>query len=368
MQPDDIPVHDLLGVANEPEPGPDELRAIVARASRKRWATVGIAAALALGLGLGVGYGTSGQSSSTAGTATASGSPASGSTGGGGSSVSAGAAVGYGGASSSPTPRVDAAGVKMSSLFARPSNGVTTRAFVVTFPQINGLPPGCGLQGPRLQAEVSTAKMVGIVEGGIFGVDRTQPVSGVTSQIVGSAEGDPTAVVIAATGPSVSHVSMSFPGGTKDQMAPVEGWVVLTAPVSKTLSYGQSLGMLTANNAHGGVLKSQALKVGVASATTNNIACGYGCPAGAPAAGSATSSGGKPVVAPATPAIRCMPVPCTPVPGVSPLPPVTSGGPQTGGRPPIRTVKPGIGGPAIACVAHSSGSSASGSAAAGSRP
>ena len=211
MEPDDIPVHDLLGVGGEPDPGPDELRAIVARAGRKRWAIAGVAATLALALGLGVGFATSNHPGPPSQTETAS--PASGQNAPANASAAAGASPGSSSGSSSGSTSGTSSGSSSGSgagtplpastsrftrLFIRTASGVTIRGFLVTSPRILGLPAGCNLSGARLQVEVSTARMVGTASSGLGGVDRSQPLSAISSEVVGSAEGVPTAVVAAA--------------------------------------------------------------------------------------------------------------------------------------------------------------------------
>ena len=275
MEPDDIPVHDLLGVGGEPDPGSDELRAIVARAGRKRWAMAGVAATLALALGLGVGYAASNQSGSPSQTQTAS--PASaqntpanasaaagaspGGSSGSNSASSSGSSAASSSASSGATP-LSPSTSRFTRLFTRTAGGVTIRGFRATSPRILGLPAGCDLSGARLQVEVSTARMVGTAGSGLGGVDRSQPVSAISSEVVGSAEGAPTAVVAAATGAGVARVSVSFAGGASDAMAPVDGWVALAAPVPGSVANGSNVGTLTGRDPAGKVLTSRALQLG----------------------------------------------------------------------------------------------------------
>jgi hypothetical protein len=179
---------------------------------------------------------------------------------------------------------------------------VTIRSFLVTYPEIFGALPSCGMQGAHLQAEVSTARMVGIVGGGFSGADKTQPASSIWSQVVGTAEGDPVAVVTAATGATVGQVSMTFAGGTTDQMTPVAGWVALAAPVPAALSYGQTAGTLTERDSAGKVIGSQSVRLGVQS---GNLApsCTSGCPRMQPQTGAASGAGSSST-------FTCLPAPC----------------------------------------------------------
>ncbi len=102
MDPDDLPLHDLLGVGDDAAPGPDPLRAIVARAGRRRRRVAAGGAVVALVVGGALGYGLSNHSSSPAETSTASSPAVSGS--GSGGSLAAGAANSGTGDSGLATP------------------------------------------------------------------------------------------------------------------------------------------------------------------------------------------------------------------------------------------------------------------------
>jgi hypothetical protein len=363
MEPDDIPVHDLLGVGGDPEPGPKELRAIVARAGRKRWVTAGIAATLALALGLGIGVATSSQSSTPA-SQTATASPGAGQNppgnqntpGNAAPSAASGSGASSSGTSSSYALSGPISPERFTRLFTRTANGVTIRGFLVTVPQILGLPASCQVGGSRLRVEVSTDRMVGAAAGGLVGVDRSQPVSDVTSEVVGAAEGGPTAVVTAATGPGVARVSMSFAGGATDAMTPVNGWVALAAPVASSISYGANLGTITAASSAGKVVKSQPISLGVQSSAPASSGCSIMCSeppqAGATPASTAAKS------ASASRRVACPPLPC---PAIPTAPRVTVPPNQT---PPTITAPTAVnpGGPVIS----SAGSGVAGSGVAGS--
>lgn len=346
MEPEDIPVHDLLGVGSAPPPGPDELRAIVTRAGRKRWATAAVAATLALGLGLGVGFAASGHSSPATQTATGAAAAKQPSGGAGTPNPATGSAFSSSGGTSS-------ARLHLNKLFTRTTGDVTIRAFLLNFPQISGLPASCGMQGAHLQVEVSSADMVGVVGAGPTAVDRTQPASAIWSEVVGTAEGAPTAVVIAATGPGVAQVSMSLAGKTVDQMAPVQGWVALAAPVSSTLTSGQTLGTLTEDRANGTVLASQAVHLGVQPGAALTVPCGPTRPCVQPQTGSA-GGGGTSTNATPMPARACGSLPCAPLPGaVSPAGPANASKPE--------------GAAGYACVVHPPGVSGGTSGSSGSK-
>jgi hypothetical protein len=333
MEPDDIPVHDLLGVGHEPEPGRDELRAIVARAGRKRWAMAGGAATLALALGLGIGFATAGNNPPAS--QTAAGGPASGQNATSGQNPTSGGAPSIGGGSGNSSGSVSylnpiaPATSRYTRVFTRTAGDVTIRGFLVTFPQIMGVPAGCQLGGSHLQVEVSTPRMVGIVGGGLVGTDRSQSLSGVSSEVVGTAEGDPTTVLIAATGSAVAKVTMSFAGEGTDSMAPVNGWVALAAPAGRALSYGSNLGTVTERDSAGKVISSQAVHLGVQSPATSGPSCAPVCPNVGPQAGakagSATGSGvtgsGEAASGSAATRVACPPVPCSLVPRLT-VPPM----------------------------------------------
>jgi hypothetical protein len=362
MEPEDIPVHDLLGVGGEPAPGPDELRAIVTRAGRKRWGTAAVAATLALGLGLGVGFAVSGHSSPATQTATGPAAASGGSNGAGAPNLAIGSSNSSSGSTSSAGAPVSAA-PHLNKLFTRTAGVLTIRAFLLNFPQISGLPASCGVQGAHLQVEVSSANMVGIVGTGPIGVDRTQPASAIWSEVVGTAEAAPTAVVTAATGASVAQVSMSFAGKTTDQMAPVQGWVALAVPVPSTLTSGQTLGTLTERKAGGTVVASQTVQLGIPPGPALTAPCRPISACVGPQTGSASGSGTSTNAA-AMPARVCAPLACPPVPGASaPAPSDTTVNPA---GPAIASNAEGAAG--YACPLHPPGVSGGSPGSSGSKP
>jgi hypothetical protein len=322
MEPDDIPVHDLLGVGDSAggagggaQPGPDELRAIVARAGRRRRRITSVGVAAALIAGGAIGYAVSNHSSSPAAqTATASGSGSTGAPAPNGASSSGASSYSSSSGAAIASP-VSPLGEHFTALFGRTAGGITIRGYLTNYPQPSGALAQCSLGPPPIQVEVSTAKMVGTVSSLPLVVNRSQPTSGVTSSVVGLAEGDPTAVVMVATGSGVSDVSMSFAGGATDQMVPVKGWAVLAGPVAANLAGGQSLGTLVAKGAGGQALSTTKVTPGSGAMKTAGP-CGYGCgtkmaPGSVP--GGTSSTGG--VIAPLapTPACRVYP-PCAPLP------------------------------------------------------
>lgn len=212
-----------------------------------------VAGAVALVAGGGVGYavsltGSSGQKVVATAPLSGSGSPSSGQY-----RSSAGAAA-------APAIAVPAEGFRFTPLFNRQANGVDIRGFLIG-PSAGGVTP-CGEVGPRLQAELSTQKMVGVA-GSSFIPQQLGPMI-LTEQpsVVGEAEGDPVAVVVVQTSSSVSEVRMAFTGGSTDSMAPVKGWSVLAAPMPGLQSSPAdqaTIGTLTALDSSGRSLASSTI-------------------------------------------------------------------------------------------------------------
>lgn len=305
---DDRPFEDQAGSDGEAPPGPDELRAIVARSGRhhRRAAAVGMAATLIVGAA--AGYLISGRSTASSTTVAVGSSPSTTSGAVGGSVNRAGVAG---------TSPFGPAGY--TALFTRTAGPVTVRGFLTNFPRPSvAQAPRCRLMGPpSFRAELSTAKMVGEAEG--FGIDdRTKPLSAVTAVVVGVPEGDPTAAVAAAAGPGVAKVRVAYTGGATDEMAPMRGWVALAAEVpGAAASATTPVGTLTALNAAGRVLSSQTVTMASGGMQFTGP-CGSPCPLQTttttsptsptpPAAPSTTTttangSAGPPATAPSPPA------------------------------------------------------------------
>ncbi len=266
MEPEDL----LRAGDNEPKAGADELRAIVARAQRRRWrvGVGGLAAALVIGGGAGYALSNqhpSGQSvaTSAAGSKASSNSP---------SDRSSGPATASGPSSSSSSTGSGSFPAlfpeRLQPLFTRTAGSVDVRGFLVTstikLPQGYAM-PSCAITGPRFQAEVSTTKMVGTAVAGYVTPDATKPMSDVSASIVGVAEGDPTLVVTAFTGKGVAQVKVTgFAGGGTDSMAPVGGWVALAGPTTSSSSSAVSpvkVGTIAALSGSGQVLASESVTV-----------------------------------------------------------------------------------------------------------
>lgn len=243
----------LGGALGEGSGGPEELRAIVERASRRmRVRSAAVAGAVALVAGGGVGYavsltGSSGQK--IVATAPLSGNGAQ-------YPGSYGAAAGAGAASSAIA---SPAGVQYTPVFNRQANGVDIRGFLIgSSANLPAVPGTCVGIGPRFQAELSTEKMVAIA-GSSYVPQQLGP-NLLTEQpsLVGEAEGDPVAVVVLETNPSVAKVRMDFTGGKTDEMQPVKGWSVLAAPMPGLQSgtTGMTIGTLTVLDSSGRTLSS----------------------------------------------------------------------------------------------------------------
>ena len=248
---------DLLG--GDPVPGADELRGIVARARRhhRRVAGLGMAVTLAVGAaaGLVVARPPGRVTATTAGSTSAASAQ---------SSTRSGAASPSGSSSGSAAIVAPPQGpLVLTALFTRTTGAVTIRGFAGSY-QPSGVEalPACGyFGGPRFQAELSTAKMVGDAYDRA-NPDRSKPLSAVAATVVGEMEHDPTVSVTAATGSTVAAVRMAFAGGGTDEMAPVQGWVSLAAPYSGQVGSTTPLGTLTAVGASGQVLATTTVTVG----------------------------------------------------------------------------------------------------------
>jgi hypothetical protein len=280
---------DLLGAADdEPKAGAEELRAIVARAQRRRWrvGVGGLTAALLIGGG--VGYAVSNHHSAGQSVTTAAGSGAKASQTAPSGPVAGPAVAGEpGSSSSSSAPAMFPE--RLQPLFTRTAGSVDIRGFLVTstikLPQ-GYATPACAIYGPRFEAEVSTPKMVGTATAGFLSPDPTKALTDVDGTILGVAEGDPTLVVTAYAGKSVAEVRVTgFSGGATDTMVPVSGWVALagsTTASSTSVASPVKVGMITALNASGQVLSSQTVTVPTSSA---------GAPIPLPSAGAQAANG-----------------------------------------------------------------------------
>jgi hypothetical protein len=121
----------------------------------------------------------------------------------------------------------------VTKLFRRSTDGIVIRAF--TTPNSSPCqgdgwcpPPSC-FPDAQVTGQLSTDDAVGVAWGSHYG--GTAPalrVSGV-SQFGDNGEGSPVRWVVAQAGAGVKTVRVSFAGGGTDEMAPVDGVVVLAA-------------------------------------------------------------------------------------------------------------------------------------------
>jgi hypothetical protein len=115
------------------------------------------------------------------------------------------------------------------------ATGVTLRAYLTTFPVASGpvtgpmgtVPASC-LPDRQLLVEYSTPNVAGVTS---FASRHDQPVTP-EGQIVGLAENEPTAVVVALVPQSSQRAEMQFTGGHTDSATPLPGgWVLLASSV-----------------------------------------------------------------------------------------------------------------------------------------
>lgn len=280
------------GEPGDPAGGPEDLRAIVAKAGRRMRIRAGaLAGAVAIVAGSGVGYAVSTTGGSTpqvvATSQRAGGRASSQAPGGAASAAGPSASIAFPGAA------------KFSRLFTRQANGVDIRAFLVAFPMMTPLGAGSAAApsctATRFQAELSTPAMVAIAGGGGFvGQQAGAAVINADPEIVGEAEGDPVAVVVVQTDPTVSKVRMSFNGGATDEMTPREGWSVLAAPASwfqpGKAATTTKLGTLTALGSGGRTVGSRTLTWPPTPTPAPGVVPGSG---GSTGSGSGTAGGGS---------------------------------------------------------------------------
>ena len=308
---------DLLGQDQGPPAGADELRAIVARAGRKRWrwAAGGVVAALLAGgaIGYGVsnhpGHSGSGQTlvagpdSSTS--TTGSGNPSAAVAPGAGPSAesgsgSSGSASSGAGSSSAIVGEPRA----FTRLFTRTGGTVTIRGFLTSLAQptpAQNVIGACLAGGPGFQAEVSTAGMVGTLSAWSepAGTTGGRAIIATSGEVLGSAEGDPVAVVAVASSPEVARVRVEFAAGGSDEMAPVNGWAALAAVVpanQRSSSVNETvIGTAQALGSSGQVLASAQVGTGLSPIPSSCLPCRLpglaGGKEGSPPAQAGASSG-----------------------------------------------------------------------------
>jgi hypothetical protein len=283
MQPNDFHGRDPL--AGGPGGGTDELRRIVERAGRRRWRAVGAGAAAALVLGAGVGYavsnaGSSGQTVLSAGQSSSSTTlPA------GGASAALSPEVGGGVANTAPYPLGKPESLKR--LFVRTTGDITIRGFQSTLVVEPAMAGACGLVPSPSQflAEVSTPDMVGTAGTAfapyVASSSHRTALQETYAEQLGTAEGDPTIVVLIKTSPEVTNVAVKFAGEKADSMAPVEGWSALAA--SGVVPQSGQVATVTATGSSGANLGTMKVTMGFAfgdgalpGPVSNSACCGGG--------------------------------------------------------------------------------------------
>jgi hypothetical protein len=150
-----------------------------------------------------------------------------------------------GGAASTTTTTTTSGSVPPSgsTTTSAPSTGSTTSTTptTTTTPTSTTTAPVACPQGSVLVAEVSDSGAVGevdvpLVTGASPGVDLQL----VEASVIGTRESAPMVIVVAHVAAEVTNVQASFADGTTDQMAPVDGWVVLGDAVPSGYSLGAS--------------------------------------------------------------------------------------------------------------------------------
>jgi hypothetical protein len=313
-----------------PDPGADELRAIVSRASKRRWRTVGAAAAVALAAGGGIGYGVSNHSGRpqtvVAGSSTS------------GTTVypnGASMPLNYSGqGSTSVGAAMPAMPLRYTRLFVRDAGTVTIRGYLAGGPA--GVPPTC-FAFPRFQAEVSTRYAIGQASGGGFPPSSasTEPVRSAEAELIGVIEQDPVYVVVVNTSPQVAQVKMTFVHGGSDQMAPVQSWAALAdelpaADLPADSQFTGAVGTLQALGSSGQVLQTMTVDMGMNPVPQGIPNCVGACPPIQPGAtgskgGAGSSTGAQSRSATVSPSYACAGVPATRPPASLPAQTVPGG-------------------------------------------
>lgn len=227
MEPD-LPLHDLNGTNDKGSNGPDG--APVVRVERRRWRTAALAVSMALVAAAVGAFAGHAASNHPARTAQAPGSPSGG------------------------RPQATTGGLTLplghfTFVLARTVAGITIRGYETGTSTPLGV---CGpISGSRFRAEVSTAKMVGVVASSLSATSSHSGVTSVSASVLGVSEGDPTAVVVVSTSNDIARVQVQFVGGATDQMTPVRGWAVVAGRVPSADQTGTDLGVLTAYDSTG---------------------------------------------------------------------------------------------------------------------
>ncbi len=154
------------------------------------------------------------------------------------------------------------AGAQSGESGSAPSRATTngpTRSAMVNGEILPIVQPGC-LPSSELELEVSDAGAVGVMTvPDVRSTDR--PLSVVEDQIFGAAENAPMEVLAVRTGAGVASVEARFSNGSMDSMAAVDGWAVLatTLPESALTATPIGTAQVTAYGRGGNVLETASI-------------------------------------------------------------------------------------------------------------
>ncbi|MGZ4690733.1 MAG: hypothetical protein ACXVIM_05895 [Acidimicrobiia bacterium] len=166
-------------------------------------------------------------------------------------------------------------GLQLEKLFHRTgADDIVIRAFVTKIGggnmcQGNGwCPPADCFPDGLITGQLNTEAAVGVAHGGHYGA-VTSPVKVVGNGVFGAnGEGSPARWVIAQASDKAAKVRVTFDGGGSDEMAPVDGVVVLAA-LTDTAKTG---GTIESLDSSGTVLGHADVGIGPAGMTWGNVA------------------------------------------------------------------------------------------------
>ncbi len=233
-------------------------------------------------------------------------------------------------------------GGRLDKLFRRTTgDGVVIRAYLS---QIGGnscqgdgwCPPADCFADATVAGELSTDAAVGYAYGSHFGGDAPDLRLTGGGTFGASGEGTPVRYVVAQSGRDVAKVRVSFEGGGSDEMAPVNGVVVLAAPADPSKSGGTVEALDGGGNVigHAAVTDAATATLGIAPSaavpgqiqiqSTGSIATGSGTASTTvtttPPSGVASAAASPPVAPPTSPDGGSLPSRCTPPPPSLPAP------------------------------------------------
>jgi len=156
----------------------------------------------------------------------------------------------------------------LAKAFTRDLDGASIRVYRAAVdsspgPEWQDVPGWCSPNG-YVQADVSTANIVGILGSPVYAELPDGPVGGGLGAI-GVAEGEPHWVVIAQAPAGAASVRATFPGGHVDEMEPIDGIAVLVGPASLEpgdMAEYETTVALEALDEHGGSLGTGTARTG----------------------------------------------------------------------------------------------------------